>query len=87
MIFLIFFIYKFYKKISVATWFYPEDRRNFFENYAKSKGFDPLVPDNWYNVTREQVMSFKVSQSLFFMFIFTNKKNLKIIFCRGRRRC
>jgi len=30
-------------------WHEPDTRRKFFENYAKQKGFNPLIPENWYN--------------------------------------
>lgn len=35
-------------------------RRNFFVDYAKEQGFDPLIVDNWYiedlsEITRSQV--------------------------------
>jgi hypothetical protein len=35
----------------------PQNRRKFFENYAKNNGFDPLIPENWYSVTTESVKS------------------------------
>eukprot|EP00026_Physarum_polycephalum_P001831 Phypoly_transcript_01834.p1 GENE.Phypoly_transcript_01834~~Phypoly_transcript_01834.p1 ORF type:complete len:743 (-),score=122.50 Phypoly_transcript_01834:185-2413(-) len=28
-----------------------EDRKTFFDNFAAAKGFDPLIPDNWYPVS------------------------------------
>eukprot|EP00026_Physarum_polycephalum_P001637 Phypoly_transcript_01639.p1 GENE.Phypoly_transcript_01639~~Phypoly_transcript_01639.p1 ORF type:complete len:968 (+),score=84.26 Phypoly_transcript_01639:164-3067(+) len=31
--------------------------RRFFDNFAKQQGFDPLVPDNWYNILQNQVFS------------------------------
>ena len=35
------------------------ERKAFFENFAREKGFDPLVPDNWYHrqgyIAAEQV--------------------------------
>lgn len=34
--------------------------RRFFEEYAQSNGFDPLVPDNWYSVSRQSVLDTKV---------------------------
>jgi hypothetical protein len=32
-----------------TAWHAPGARRKFFESYAKRKGFDPLIPENWYN--------------------------------------
>eukprot|EP00026_Physarum_polycephalum_P003664 Phypoly_transcript_03677.p1 GENE.Phypoly_transcript_03677~~Phypoly_transcript_03677.p1 ORF type:complete len:748 (+),score=79.94 Phypoly_transcript_03677:247-2244(+) len=36
-----------------------ENRRKFFENYAREHGFDPLVAENWYKQSREKLMSRK----------------------------
>lgn len=30
-------------------------RRNFFVEYAAKHEFDPLIPDNWYSITKEQI--------------------------------
>jgi len=36
-------------KFNLSTkWHSEENRREFFEMYAKENGFDPLVPKNWY---------------------------------------
>eukprot|EP00026_Physarum_polycephalum_P001009 Phypoly_transcript_01010.p1 GENE.Phypoly_transcript_01010~~Phypoly_transcript_01010.p1 ORF type:complete len:1168 (+),score=148.17 Phypoly_transcript_01010:225-3728(+) len=37
----------------------PEARRLFFENYAKEKGFDPLVPEHWYDQSRDVLYATK----------------------------
>ena len=37
-----------------------ENRRKFFENYARENDFDPLVPDNWYSQINNKIMSVKV---------------------------
>jgi hypothetical protein len=34
-----------------------QNRREFFEKYAKHNGFNPLVPDNWYSVNRKSIES------------------------------
>jgi hypothetical protein len=31
-----------------ASWVEEKIRRKFFLSFAKEKGFDPLIPDNWY---------------------------------------
>jgi hypothetical protein len=31
-----------------ASWQDIGNRRQFFENFAKENGFDPLIPENWY---------------------------------------
>eukprot|EP00026_Physarum_polycephalum_P003756 Phypoly_transcript_03770.p1 GENE.Phypoly_transcript_03770~~Phypoly_transcript_03770.p1 ORF type:complete len:759 (+),score=109.95 Phypoly_transcript_03770:66-2279(+) len=35
----------------------PTHRREFFEKVAKERGFDPLVPDNWYPLIRSDLIS------------------------------
>lgn len=32
-------------------------RRQFFGEYAQTKGFDPLDPENWYSQSKEGIMS------------------------------
>lgn len=32
------------------------DRKKFFEEYATTNGFDPLVPENWYTQSKEKIM-------------------------------
>lgn len=34
-----------------------ENRRKFFENYARKKGFDPLVAENWYSEPIHHIMA------------------------------
>eukprot|EP00026_Physarum_polycephalum_P001627 Phypoly_transcript_01629.p1 GENE.Phypoly_transcript_01629~~Phypoly_transcript_01629.p1 ORF type:complete len:1030 (-),score=139.53 Phypoly_transcript_01629:75-3164(-) len=34
-------------------------RRKVFEDYAREHGFDPLVPENWYNQPRRSIVAFK----------------------------
>jgi len=38
-------------------WKEMQNRIQFFVEFAKEQGFDPLVPDNWYNVTQKQIIS------------------------------
>ena len=38
----------------------PISRRSFFVNYARKKGFDPLIPDNWYCQVKRSVTAEKV---------------------------
>jgi len=40
-------------------WFGPQHRRRFFEDFAKAKGFDPLVPKNWYTVSIDTILQTK----------------------------
>lgn len=37
-----------------------DERRVFFEKFAKEKGFDPLIPENWYKVTLGDFLKQKV---------------------------
>lgn len=41
-------------------WDQVANRRIYFENFAAFKGFDPLVVNNWYNVTAEEILHHKV---------------------------
>jgi hypothetical protein len=37
-----------------------EERKKFFDELAKAKGFDPLAPENWFSIDSEQIASQKV---------------------------
>lgn len=39
----------------------PENRKQFFENVAKSHSFDPLSLEHWYKLGRDSLMKTKVS--------------------------
>lgn len=41
-------------------WNSKENIRNFFDSFAASKGFDPLLCENWYSVTQQAVLKAKV---------------------------
>lgn len=43
-----------------------ENVRKLLENYAKRQSLDPLIPENWYSVTRNAVTSFKVGIQRYF---------------------
>lgn len=38
----------------------PEQRKQFFDSYAKTRGFDPLVPENWYNISQANILETQV---------------------------
>lgn len=38
------------------------NRRQVLLNYASQNNFDPLVPHNWYGITREKLLSFTVRE-------------------------
>eukprot|EP00026_Physarum_polycephalum_P002151 Phypoly_transcript_02156.p1 GENE.Phypoly_transcript_02156~~Phypoly_transcript_02156.p1 ORF type:complete len:735 (+),score=101.72 Phypoly_transcript_02156:694-2898(+) len=42
-----------------SLWNKPIKRRNFFENFAKENSFDPIDPEQWYQVSRKHVMLYK----------------------------
>eukprot|EP00026_Physarum_polycephalum_P003286 Phypoly_transcript_03296.p1 GENE.Phypoly_transcript_03296~~Phypoly_transcript_03296.p1 ORF type:complete len:460 (+),score=53.46 Phypoly_transcript_03296:645-2024(+) len=44
-----------WKKVSRMFWNTSKNRRAFFDAYARKKGFDPLVPENWYTVSKKEV--------------------------------
>jgi hypothetical protein len=37
-------------------WRKPERRRRFFDKFAKFKMFDPLDAENWYSITRKEIV-------------------------------
>eukprot|EP00026_Physarum_polycephalum_P000547 Phypoly_transcript_00548.p1 GENE.Phypoly_transcript_00548~~Phypoly_transcript_00548.p1 ORF type:complete len:911 (+),score=120.65 Phypoly_transcript_00548:114-2846(+) len=41
-----------------------ENRRQFFEKFAKEKGFNPLEPQHWYSVLREHISQAKLGRSV-----------------------
>ena len=43
-----------------VSWLLPESRRGFFDEFAQEKGFNPLVPANWYKVTSMDIQKKKV---------------------------
>lgn len=52
------------------VWKEKENRRKFFEHYARDTGFDPLVASNWYNQPREQIKALRVFFLLILLFFF-----------------
>jgi len=45
-----------------------EQRRNFFIDYAKSHGFEPLNPENWYIQSRKQILATKAGARVAFFY-------------------
>ena len=39
-----------------------DNRKYFFNQFARENNFDPAVPTNWYSVTREHVLGKKVEK-------------------------
>jgi hypothetical protein len=42
--------------ISIGDWKRYQQRRKFFDNFANSKQFDPLVAENWYSVSHKDIV-------------------------------
>jgi hypothetical protein len=58
-----------------ASWKDINFRRKFFEIYAAQRGFDHLIPENWYSLTYRKFTSVKVStynNSIWKPMVFTN---------------
>lgn len=64
---IIWFLCLFFNK---ESWTKNEVGRNFFENYAKANGFDPLKSEDWYSQSKAKIKSQKVF--LFFHFSCTS---------------
>ena len=41
-------------------WNDSDNQRSFFLSFAKTKGFDPLIPSNWYTINAEEILQLKV---------------------------
>ena len=41
-------------------WKNTQNIKAWFDDFAKTKGFDPLIADNWYHVAREDIYGAKV---------------------------
>jgi hypothetical protein len=39
-----------------SDWTKPENRRQFFDDFAALREFDPLVPSNWYSIGYHDIM-------------------------------
>ena len=53
-------LFIFFLTLLAGPWRYEENRRQFFEDYAKSSGFDPLLAHNWYKQPVGRILSAKV---------------------------
>jgi hypothetical protein len=65
----------------IGPWHYQVNRRRFFENFAFSEKFDPLVAENWYAQPVSKILATEVLptlplfSSILKIKIKTNKKN------------
>jgi len=42
---------------AVGDWSLRETRRNFFDNFANGKNFDPSDTEHWYSITLKDILS------------------------------
>lgn len=47
-----------------------ENRRGFFEKYARDNHFDPYSPENWYHQPFSRILTMKVNLIFFIYYIF-----------------
>jgi len=38
------------------------NRRQFFIDYARDKGLDPLIPETWYKISQNSIVSIKIKR-------------------------
>jgi hypothetical protein len=50
------FFTEIFHRSNTSPWIDPKNRRKFFEDYARQKNFDPLVPENWLSETSKGMM-------------------------------
>eukprot|EP00026_Physarum_polycephalum_P001919 Phypoly_transcript_01922.p1 GENE.Phypoly_transcript_01922~~Phypoly_transcript_01922.p1 ORF type:complete len:959 (+),score=104.66 Phypoly_transcript_01922:166-3042(+) len=53
-----------FPKMPKLHWYQAGNRRNFFENFAKRRKFDPLDPTKWYSVAIDSVLAMKKGSSV-----------------------
>lgn len=67
----------------IATWRDVRNRRSFFDEYAKEKGFDSKIPEHWYKQSIEYISSLPVCLQCFFLFCVIIDTNYGV----GRNKC
>lgn len=40
----------------------PKQVRQMLESFAGAKGFNPLIPENWYNIEAQELLTIKVAR-------------------------
>lgn len=65
---LLYLLFIIYNILLDNDWESVEARREFFINFAKEMEFDPYTPDNWYKVTRADVLKKRVFIILIFLY-------------------
>lgn len=46
--------------LTEGHWEEEQNRKKFFDTIASENSFDPLVPNNWYSVSKSGVLKYKV---------------------------
>jgi len=46
--------------IAENYWTEKDNRRKFFVDFAKQNGFEPLIAENWYPITRDKITEYRV---------------------------
>jgi hypothetical protein len=54
---------------NLGDWSDTKSRREFFDNFAKDKSFDPLVASNWYSWGYDDFMKYRVMLQLVFVLL------------------
>lgn len=62
-------IYLFLISLLANYWADKSNRRHFFDDFAASRNFDPLIAENWNSVTYTDIVGVKVCYSLFSFFV------------------
>ena len=65
----------YFKYFAGGYWADTKNIRKFFEEIARSKGKDPLLPETWYAISRDDILAVKVRNgknktNVFFFFSF-----------------
>jgi len=61
-------------------WANANNQREFFVQFAIGNKFDPLVPTNWYDVSRTQILSKKAARSVLAYYSNSFRKALLCLF-------
>lgn len=61
-----------------------KNMRDFFDSFAHTFGFDPLIPDNWYNVPQKDVLQHVCKFDYAFLcnnnFIYKNGNGISVLY-------
>jgi len=58
--------------VTVGYWHDNNNCRKFFCEYAEKAGFDPMNPNNWTNVKRQDIQALKVKGIFLFFLTYSN---------------